>query len=129
MTQTTQRKVRRFAPVVLAITLLFVVASDGAANCLAAWLCPQPAEQACEHDGAGGAAWKAGSEICAFDASIDRFAQKVEVRRFELPGIVVPIFVFPFDAADLAPAAQICVSLPDGRPPAHLRALTPPLLI
>jgi hypothetical protein len=71
MTRTTQACFRRFAPCVLAASLLFVVLSDAAAGCLAAWICSPPQQEECEGMAADAAFMPGGAGVCAFKLRID----------------------------------------------------------
>ena len=126
---TAQRSLRRFAPAVLAASLLFAVVCDAEASCLAAWLCPSSAQQACSGDGSTGPAWQAGSEVCSYGPSVDRFPQKLDVKRLNLSCQSLPLFTPPPGAASLLLHGQVRVASQDPIPPPQLNALTAPLRI
>lgn len=72
------RIVRRFGPLVLGLSLLFLAVSDAGANCLAAWLCPPAAVEECDHAGDTFSAWEPTAAVCIFEARVDAASQKRE---------------------------------------------------
>lgn len=125
----TQRSVKRFAPAVLAASLLFVVVSDAEASCLAAWLCPSAAQHDCSRDGSTRSTWQAGSEVCSYELSVDRFPQKLEAKRLNLACHLVALYIPPTGAGGRLLHDQVRLAPQDPIPPPQLTALTAPLRI
>jgi hypothetical protein len=128
MASGTQTSFRRFAPAVLAASLLFLAVSDAGASCLAAWLCPPPAVDDCAGQHVGSSSWAPVSTVCSFEARVDaasRASDRLELNVFPL---IAPSFAdAPVAEIRLGSHSQILHASSPDPPPLH--ALQRPLLI
>jgi len=118
MSRTSSHRSRRRAAVVLAGLGLFLVASDPRAGCLAAWLCPPPAAQACAHE--AGSALRPASELCDSEGRFGHAFQRLDPVRLDVwhlaPG-----------SAELAGAAPAVAGFALALPTSGATGESPPL--
>ncbi len=129
MKNTTQRSFRRLAPAVLVASLLFLGLSDASASCLAAWLCPPAAAPDCAGDHPSSQGWQAGSELCTFEARVDRASQKLDSVRLPLLGAADAPFAGPSVETPAQAPRAVLRDVPDRSPPRPLYRLQAALLL
>jgi hypothetical protein len=84
MPRLTRSAFLRFAPAVLALSLVFVTVTDAAASCLAAWLCMPAGPPPCAHQSASSMAWEPGVDACGFERRVDPAAPRLDIPTFDV---------------------------------------------